>query len=308
MLTYSAGAAANVSVNATAFPLAHRQAWLKYHNWFTVWFAVMVTICIIGASANLLLLLVIRLTKRVFSGSEILIFCLILFELLSCAVTTPLYTMSVYFAESAPLSQTFCNYATLINNGSLRIRYVLEAFLAFNRFSALLFPLHYPKIAKLSVIYGMIVVASSVIVFDFLLFYPVLGRIVVALPFASCGFSVYSHFGPLYIITSYIALAFTGVCYLAALLSILVKKMMTQKQIVPQVQGRSVVNTQKRVKITAILLSAFLWRTTCYLPAWLLVSAFPMLLYKDPTLVFVLRILYLIASATSPVRKNADLV
>lgn len=303
---FSAELRTNVPTNATSLDLTvHRQAWLKYHNWFALWFAAMVVICIIGATANFLLLLVIRSTRCRLSGSRILITCLVLFEFLSCTVTTPLYSMSVYFAEPAPLSQTFCNYAALLYNGSVRIRHTLEAFLAFNRLFALILPIQYPKIAKRAVVYGMIGFAFSVVIFDLLVFYPVLGIATVSPPFGSCGFMLYPWFGPLYIVNTYIALAFTGVCYVTAMLGVFVKKVMARKVIAPT-QGRLAVSMERRVKITAILLSAFSWRTTCFLPAWILVSAYPGLLYTNPTLLFMLRILYVVASATSPVRKAAN--
>lgn len=302
MLNCSRNCQANISAHIFAPLKEHRAAWMLYREWFTVWYAVMVFTCIGGAVLNLLLLLVIKSTKRIFSGSEILVTHLVLCDLYICVIGTPFYSVSVYFAQTAPLGVEYCRYAALMYMSPIRLRYFLEMFLSFNRFIALLYPHHYPKLTKKSVIFGMIAVSWAVIIFEVLSFFSVLGSYEVMPPFGSCGLRVPSSFATLYIFSSYFALVLTGLLYLVAVILFAFKRNYVRNVFGSGDSVKEKINTTRRVRTMGTLFAAFCWRQLCFLPAWIVVARYPALLWTRPTLQFYFRALYLAASAINPVR------
>jgi hypothetical protein len=281
----------------------------------SIWFSVLLIICIFGSVSNFILLFVIVSHKRLRSGCGILIGHLIATYLLMCSIHFPIYGFMLYGRNFwFTLPNNICKYVHYLQVISLYASNWTEACLAINRWIAIVFPHHYPAWTTLKVCLTMVTfcwVFSIVTILPFC--FDMVGLLTASAKIGQCVLLARGYLGNLILMfNSYMPYAVVGVASLTIFAKILRSRILSQSRraAVCHLNNARLARLPeqqllaKRLNVARVLLISFLFCVLCNLPIPITASFFGAVFNRSPLLNIWLRICLLSQYAFNPVSKR----
>lgn len=282
--------------------------WVTHHTWLTAWFVIMISLCIFGALLNFLLFSAIVSSKKLRSGSGLLIAHAILVDSLMCSVVIPPIIASTWIPQYVLPSKNMCRVIMLIFYGAAWSSNWALVPIAANRFIAVCFPHQYNcwvtrPCRLIIVVCGWLVSIACALA----VFFGVGAELTPIKPWEACGPLVTDR-------TSYIALTLVGTTvpallqgatYLSLFTYASIQKVVRRKKVNGSVVNGNRLRIQalqsRRVRTTKMVFAAYVWSVVCNLTAPVASTASPVLFTSEPLLSLLSRMILLVGYATSPV-------
>lgn len=291
-------------------------AWLKYKDWLTFWFWLMIFLSALGTLLNVTLMLIIFMSKKLRTGCGALIGHLLFINTQLCLFHMPILSISTYyFAPYQQLGATFCNYTIFFYYSALYAVDWSSMLIGVNRFVAILIPHSYGRLGSKFGITTMIV-AGWIVAFscNLFLFNGVGGQFISTKPWGACGIKPFPS-ARVYPINTIICVTFPlsaeGVLYLTIFISVKIKSLMHRREvnadaITDPVALAAIAKKQaifqRRYRSAKMLFVSFIWYSFCFLPAPIASSLFPTQYASVPLVQIFTRVLLLCGYTTIPVR------
>ena len=310
--------------NVTFYPFnktnntTNSSPYIAYSKDLDVWFAVNLTLGIVGSLLLVALICAILLGHRSNrnNSTTLLIIHLLAIEFIICSTLMPHQSITIYW-PNLRMFRVGCTYNYFAWMLTMSGAQWSTCFLALNRAVAILIPHAYEKLANIKSAVLTIILAwliPFVIYFPFFLgfggFYDAIP------PWMSCGIrtdpgfkwasSVMTPFG------FYIPLAITGSGYFVILICLLGRNL-RKHHVVPigvdPVTSRrnAIVNgnlRRRRLAIAKMLFASALWYCACYLPNIVIVTSFFGVFMRNPPLQLWLRTIFFLGYIGNPVGKK----
>lgn len=288
-------------------------AWMVHPTALTVWFWMMLTLNITGGITNIGLLWVIISNKKLRTGSGFLIAHLLFIEAQLCIVHMFILSITTYYiVPYTALSDTFCRYTLIGYYSSIYALNWTALMIGINRFVAVFFPHKYSLWSKQSVVVTMAVLSWAIaLTLNFLEFTGTILKHEATPPWGTCGIIVFR-------MSSYLAMvsfaqagpvSLLGALYLIILGGIGIRTIQHHRKVREGSSGKgaATVNSslmRRRYRSAVMLFVAYLWYTSCLMPAPVAATLYPLQYTSYPLLSLFLRALLLFGYATNPVSRT----
>ncbi|OQV17397.1 hypothetical protein BV898_08501 [Hypsibius exemplaris] len=277
----------------------------------TAWFVFSITCCIIGTGLLMLLLLTSFHVKRLHSGSNVLVVHIMLIELIICGIGFPMTLITTYRSLTGFHVQINCNISELFFVTTINTEFWASLSLAINRFVALALPHSYQRIISKAVLTVMIFVPWVLgLSLNLPLYFGIGGRFFLqTVPFETCTTDlVPSGYGNAWVaLAIFLPIGLIGLIYVVLGMGWIARKFWRRNALVAPIapasrRGNIAVNA-RRALLVRMLVVTYLWHCLCFLPPPILLSSFPWLVVRYPTLVvlWLLKTVLLCGYIVSPV-------
>ena len=297
----------NIS-NTTFVPV-----WIELRTELSIWFSVVMILCVLSTVFNVLLLAVILSSKKNRSGSGILTCNLLGALIIQSCISLP--TNSVSYYDSRITTLRYCQIVGFIDHWSYYAVDWADCVIGLNRFVAICFPHFYLVITKKVFVFGMVTSAWLIPIIPIFLL-----RFRPAPPWNGCGIMIDPPPTPLIvgILGLYCPISLTAVCYVTCfgVIAHRLAKKRRQRAIANLIEkssstantanatnhtNRNTAVTNKRYKSVLMFFVAYICYTICLLPLPFAAAFFPRILRSNPINLLVLRALVQIGYLLIPV-------
>lgn len=287
--------------------------WVSYATELRVWFTTMIFLSVFGTLFNLLLVVVVLSSRKLRTGSGVLIAYVHIVLTLQCSVNMPLLFAPVYQAllTNRTATDAYCRDTFPFQWAMSQVVSWSDMMIAINRMVAICFPYSYPKwTEKKALIIMMIIPWCSGVTTIGCLRLGIGGVFRSVPPWGACGAIMYPVMAQLNaIFSTAIPVGGSGVIYIVIFVVMAGRWLSLSRksgnrlaplQVSPAArQERKTV--ARRNKSAKILFVVYIWYGTCLSPTPIAASLYPVVYNSLPILQLLFRALLLLGYATMPV-------